>query len=403
MISPPPTDLDLVRGLHKQDREAFSRVYGEYRAAVYNLCARILGDREEAKDVTQDVFLTAFEKPPAPRDDVRLRPWLFRVATNACLNRLRSRRTTEPAEADQVAAVDDPFERARTASLIEASLANVNERYRATLVLKDLQGLETRELAEVLEVSRPAADVLVHRARAAFRRAFVALAGEDAVVPASLVLALPALPVPATLQALPLPLPAGPPSVLDPSAAGHPAPISAGPLAAATGGGAAAAAPAGGLLAKIGAAATTKAAVVAAGAALAAGGGTAAIKLAGDAHHAPAGSSDRAALTHHASSGRHAGDARTGDWSRHRHAIAAHAGDGHAGEKGDHPRESGRHSSPETHRDHTGRSAAAAHDAEPRHTKPRDSGHHTAPSPGKAGSRASGSHDGDHRDGDDGH
>ena len=213
MSMPSPTDLELVRGLHARDPKALARVYGDYHAGIYNLCARILGDREEAQDVTQDVFVKAFSKPPAAVEDVRLRPWLFRVATNACFNLIRGRRTGDPVAAEALAASGDPYEQARTAALIETSLAGMNERYRAALVLKDLHGLEGRELAEVLEVSRPAADVLVHRARASFRRVFTRLAGDDAVVPANLALALPLLPVPAALAALPLPLHAPPPAV----------------------------------------------------------------------------------------------------------------------------------------------------------------------------------------------
>ena len=206
MSLPSPTDLELVRGLHARDPKALTRVYGDYHAAVYNLCARILGDREEAKDVTQDVFLKAFSKPPAATEDVRLRPWLYRVATNACFNLIRARRRGRAASRRRRSpAAGDPYEQARTAALIETSLAGMNERYRAALVLKDLHGLDGRELAEVLEVSRPAADVLVHRARASFRRVFAGLAGGDAVAPANLALALPLLPVPAALQALPLP------------------------------------------------------------------------------------------------------------------------------------------------------------------------------------------------------
>ncbi len=188
-----PTDLELVRGLHARDRQAFACVYGDYHAAVYNLCARILGDREEAKDVTQDVFLKAFDRPPAASADVRLRPWLFRVATNACFNLVRGRRTGGPLEVEALPAVGDPYEQARSAELIEGSLAAMNERYRAALVLKDLHGVGSSELAEVLAISRPAADVLVHRARASFRRAFAALAGDGAAAPANLALVLPRL------------------------------------------------------------------------------------------------------------------------------------------------------------------------------------------------------------------
>jgi RNA polymerase sigma-70 factor (ECF subfamily) len=328
MAASSPTDLDLVRGLRERDREVLAHVYDDHHAAVYNLCARILGDREEAKDVTQDVFLTAFGKPPAATADVRLRPWLCRVATNACLNLIRGRRRCEPVEDETLAAAGDPFEQARTAALVETSLAALNERYRAALVLKDLLGLETGELAEVLEVSRPTADVLVHRARASFRRAYTAVSGGHPA-PANLALALPALPVPAALQAPPLPAlpthaPAVPPS-FDPSATVHGMPAPAGPLIAAPGGGTVAA-PSAGLLAKIAAGITTKAAVVAAGAAVAAGGGAAAVMLSvGGGPRITASPAAAPAAVHHDSAGDHDAGGWTDDRREHHRLVAARA------------------------------------------------------------------------------
>ena len=282
-----PTDLELVRGLQARDRQAFARVYGDYHAAVYNLCARILGDREEAKDVTQDVFLKAFDRPPAASTDVRLRPWLFRVATNACFNVVRGRRTGGPLEVEALPAAGDPYEQARSVELIEGSLAAMNERYRAALVLKDLHGVGGSELADVLAISRPAADVLVHRARASFRRAFAALAGDGSAAPANLALVLPTLTVPASLHALPLPPAALAPATHGPAPAG---PILADPGAAAAAG----AGPAVGILAKITAGLSAKAAVVAAGAVVVAGGGVAAVELAGNGATAPASTRRRA-------------------------------------------------------------------------------------------------------------
>jgi RNA polymerase sigma-70 factor, ECF subfamily len=115
MSPAPPTDLDLVRALHARDRRALARIYADNNAAIYNLCARVLGDREEAKDVTQEVLLKAFASPPAATQDVRLRPWLFRVATNTCLNLIRSRRDAGREEPDSIAATCDPYEQARSA------------------------------------------------------------------------------------------------------------------------------------------------------------------------------------------------------------------------------------------------------------------------------------------------
>ena len=157
----------------------------------------------------------------------------------------------------------------------------MNERYRTALVLKDLQGLPPEEIAEVMEVSRANADVLVHRARASFKTVFARLAGSEAAAPAALGLVLLPLSVPAALQAMP-PLPA------------HFAPVHALPHAGIP----ATVGPAGaGLLTKIGAALTTKAAITAAATALVIGGGVVAVKEVEKSHPQPAAA---AASTPHA-------------------------------------------------------------------------------------------------------
>jgi RNA polymerase sigma-70 factor (ECF subfamily) len=271
-MTSPTTDQALVDGLRAGRRDAFERLYGEYHPAIYNLCARILGDREEAQDLTQEVFIKAFDQLPAPGGEpLKLRPWLYRVATNACFNHLRSRKRLDgggDAALEQLPSQVDAFEQAQTVALVEASLGELNERYRTALVLKDLQGLPAAEIAEVMAVSRPTADVLVHRARASFKTAFAKLAGDKAPAPAALGLVLLPLSVPAALQAMP-PLPAG----LGPTAHAPHAPVHHGlPLPDLS----SAAAPTGvGLLTKIGAALTTKIGITAAAATLAVGGAAA--------------------------------------------------------------------------------------------------------------------------------
>ena len=320
MPSPSPSDLELVRGLRARDPKSLTLVYGDYHAAVYNLCARILGDREEAKDVTQDVFLKAFSTPPAATESVCLKPWLYRVATNACLNLIRGRRTGSSVEPETMAAKGDPFEQAQTAALIERSLAGMNERYRAALVLKDLHGLGGRELAEVLEVSRPAADVLVHRARASFRGIFAGLAGKDAAAPANLAVVLPVLAVPAALQAIPM-LPAHAPGPLGAPAPGL-APIAVAPVAGA--------APAAGLIGKVAATLSAKAVLIAAGAAVVAGGGVAAVELTGNGvAPAPASTGVVSTRVGHSDQAGHYSDYGAGGWSEHRRIIALHLSEAH--------------------------------------------------------------------------
>ena len=273
-MTPFTSDQSLLDGLASGRSDAFERLYADHHAEIYNLCARVLCDREEAKDLTQEVFITAFNHlGTAGAEPVRkLRPWLYRVAANACFNHLRSRKHLDgggDAQLEHAASGVDEFERAQTVALVERSLGQLNERYRTALVLKDLQGLPADEIAEVMEISRPTADVLVHRARASFRTAFAKLAGDKIPAPAALGLVLLPLTVPAALQAMPsLPHFAPPAHVPSAPAAAHPG-VHLPDLSSAAG-------PTGaGLLAKIGAALTTKAGITAAAATLAVGGAVA--------------------------------------------------------------------------------------------------------------------------------
>ena len=115
--------------------------------------------------MTQEVFITAFNHFGAPgAEPVRkLRPWLYRVATNACFDQLRSRKHLDgggDAQLENAACGVDEYERAETVALVEQSLGQLNERYRTALVLKDLQGLPPEEIAEVMAGLAP------HRRRA---------------------------------------------------------------------------------------------------------------------------------------------------------------------------------------------------------------------------------------------
>ena len=344
MSSPPATAPDLVRGLRAGRRDAFERLYGEYHAPIYNLCARVLGDREEAKDVTQEVFIKAFDQLPATdAESFGLRPWLYRVATNACFNQLRSRRRLDGGDAglEQAASGVDEFERAQTVALVEQSLGEMNERYRTALVLKDLQGLPPEEIAEVMDVSRANADVLVHRARASFKTVFAKLASSDAAAPAALGLVLLPLSVPAALQAMPL-LPAHLAPVHAPV---HPViPAAAGPAGA-------------GLLTKIGAALTTKAAIGAAAAAIVIGGGVVAVK---EVRHSVPPAASAAVSAPSAGAGPQFASATSGGghharWAGHGDPMGAHSHDGaHHAEAGGH--HAGEHSGSGSH-------DSATHDA----------------------------------------
>ncbi|HEY5388212.1 MAG TPA: sigma-70 family RNA polymerase sigma factor, partial [Thermoleophilia bacterium] len=240
------------------------------------------------------------------------------------------------------------YQRAETVALVETSLGQLSERYRTALVLKDLQGLEPTEIAEVMEVSRANADVLVHRARASFKTVFAKLAGSDAAAPAALGLVLLPLSVPAALQAMP-PLPAHLAPLHAPVHPGIPA--TAGPAGA-------------GLLTKIGAALTTKAAIGAAAAAVVIGGGVVAVKevrrsgppAASAAVSAPPAGS-RPQFTSAISGGGH--DAR---WAGHGDPMGAYGHEG-AHHAGDHSGSGSHHSATHDADDSSSSAPMTTHDS----------------------------------------
>ena len=267
---------------------AFEQFYQDHHARIYNLAARIVGDPDDAADITQEVFLRAYTHPLQAGGDLRPEPWLYRIAVNASYDHLRRRAARPSTSLDAVAEIPDTsdgFIDGEIAHCVEACLASLTPRYRTALVLKDLHGLSHAEIAEVMDIHQGAARVLLHRARAAFRRAFRSTAptGAGGITTLGLAAFLPELPVPASLQAPPFlhlvpPAtgPAGPP----PDLAG---PITGGGQTALSGGAPAAAVPLAaaplapvGLLAGLGGATGIKVAIAVIAAVAATGGGLAA-------------------------------------------------------------------------------------------------------------------------------
>jgi RNA polymerase sigma-70 factor (ECF subfamily) len=171
-------DDSLAEGLRAARAEAFDEFVALYQTPIYNLALRILQDREDARDTTQEVFLKAYRQLPKLRGELRLRPWVYRVTVNACYDHLRaSRRRPQNGDAE-VELREEPVDRVEQAELgrlFRASLRKLSERQQIALLLKDVHGLPHSEIAECLGISRGSAEVLLFRARHSFRRAYAAL------------------------------------------------------------------------------------------------------------------------------------------------------------------------------------------------------------------------------------
>jgi len=173
----PDSDAHLARLAAAGDARAFAVLMRRHKEAVYRVARRHLGDRDEAFDVVQDVFVAAWRHlhrfdPARP-----LAPWLFRIAVNACRDR-RRRRTVRsfffaaPLAGPGAVQVADESERieARAESReelkrVEAAIAALSEGVREAFLLYVVEGLSQQEVAEALKVSPKAVETRVARAR----------------------------------------------------------------------------------------------------------------------------------------------------------------------------------------------------------------------------------------------
>lgn len=162
----------LVRRSKAGDREAFGQIVSRHQTAVYRVVRGILGDPAESEDVTQEVFLKAYASLGRFRGEANLFTWLYRIAVNEAL-RSRRRRRPQPLEEAPEAAVPpaEPAEPEETPTLetLRRLLDRLPEDHRTIVVLRDLEGLSYREIAETLEIPLGTVESRLFRARRELR------------------------------------------------------------------------------------------------------------------------------------------------------------------------------------------------------------------------------------------
>ena len=183
----------LVAGLRTGTPEAFEAFHAAYAASIYNLALRIVDDPHEAQDVAQEVLIKVLRGLPQDERDLTLPAWLYRVTVNASFDHLRARKrrpvtVSSEAVSEPVSKVDE-FERAELARRVETTLRELPKRQQVALVLRDVHGLSVGETASALGLTKGSADVLLSRARAGFRKVFLAGAATGRCVEAEKILA----------------------------------------------------------------------------------------------------------------------------------------------------------------------------------------------------------------------
>ena len=170
-------DMALVERCRTGDLGAFEELYRAHAGKLFSVACRLLGNPADAEDLLQEIFLSAHRKLDSFRGESALGTWLYRLATNQCLDYLRSRaaRTNQVTDAlDDEAGGYEPAGRTLadqtvTKMDLERALARLPEGCRAAFVLHDVQGLEHREVADVLGIAEGTSKSQVHKARLRLR------------------------------------------------------------------------------------------------------------------------------------------------------------------------------------------------------------------------------------------
>jgi RNA polymerase sigma-70 factor (ECF subfamily) len=195
--APASDDAALVARLRAGDDAAFEELVRSASPRLLSTLRRMLRSDEDARDALQETFLAAFRALPRFEGQSKLSTWLHRIAVNAALMKLRSRRRRPEESIDELLPrfesdghfergsapvgrlVDEEVGEARRRAAVRRCIDALPESHRLVIVLRDVEGLGTEETARQLGISADAAKMRLHRARQALRTLLERELGDD--------------------------------------------------------------------------------------------------------------------------------------------------------------------------------------------------------------------------------
>ena len=170
-------DADLVRQTLCGETAAYNALVLRYQRQVYNLAYRMLGNAEDAGDLVQETFLRAYGALASFRQDASFLTWLYKIASNLCIDQLRSRKAKgalsldveleegrEPAADSRHCGPEDSAVRDAVQEVVHRAILNLPEKYRVVVVMRHLQDMSVDEIARTLDL--PTGTVKTHLFRA---------------------------------------------------------------------------------------------------------------------------------------------------------------------------------------------------------------------------------------------
>lgn len=174
-------DSTLFLAVAKGDRAAFARLFDRHQARVVRFCTRFVANAAQAEELAQDIFIKLYRSAGQYKPTAQFKTFLFRVATNHCLNELRRpahrleqteaqmapTEEDEPGVLTQASGGDTPeadFEAREVEAAVQRALGGMSERERAAFSMCRFEGMAYRDIAWALEASESAVKSLIHRA-----------------------------------------------------------------------------------------------------------------------------------------------------------------------------------------------------------------------------------------------
>lgn len=177
---------EILQRCKNKDTQAFGYFVQKYQSSVFHTIFRMIGNYQEAADLTQDVFIKAFRAIPNFRGDSSFRTWIYRIAINLCISQRRKYAINTVSRAFSInaslstkqgeieiepvsQASKDPVQiliQKETMIEIEKAIQSLAEDFRAVILLREIEGLSYEEIAEILEIPKGTVRSRLHRARA---------------------------------------------------------------------------------------------------------------------------------------------------------------------------------------------------------------------------------------------
>lgn len=180
-----PTEQELVARAREGDERAFEQLVADNEKRVYNLCRRLAGNPEDGAELAQEAFLNAWRGLASFQGDSSFSTWLYRLASNACIDLLRKRKRRQEREnfcslddeeagwlepAAPGAGPEEELERKERRQALERELRALPDHQREILVMRDVSGLSYQEIGELLSLDLGTVKSRLARARLALKK-----------------------------------------------------------------------------------------------------------------------------------------------------------------------------------------------------------------------------------------